>query len=57
MTTLLLKYLQSNSHHNKFYQLIILVTTTAYMCKVKNSRKKELEVFLNTKIEPPKPEE
>lgn len=39
------------------YSIIILVSTTAYMCKVKNSRKKELEVFLNTKIEPPKPEE
>ena len=33
------------------WSIIILVSTTAYMCKVKNSRKKDLEVFLNAKIE------
>ena len=35
------------------YSIVILVSTTAYMCRVKNSRKKELDVFLNTKIEKP----
>jgi hypothetical protein len=34
------------------WSIIILVSTTAYMCKVKNSRKKELNIFLNEKIEP-----
>jgi hypothetical protein len=33
------------------WSIIILVSTTAYMCKVKNSRKKELDIFLNAKIE------
>ena len=35
------------------YSIIILISTTAYMCRVKNSRKKELEVFLNEKIDKP----
>ena len=35
------------------WSIIILVSTTAYMCKVKNSRKKDLEIYLNTKIEKP----
>ena len=35
------------------WSIIILISTTAYMCKVKNSKKKELEVYLNTKIEIP----
>jgi hypothetical protein len=34
------------------WSIIILVSTTAYMCKVKNSRKKELNIFLNEKLEP-----
>ena len=33
------------------YSIVILVATTAYICKNKNTRKKELEVFLNAKIE------
>jgi hypothetical protein len=39
------------------YSIIILVSTTAYMCKVKNSRKKELDTYLNEKIEISKPDE
>ena len=35
------------------YSIVILVSTTAYMCRVKNARKKELDVYLNTKIEKP----
>lgn len=35
------------------YSIIILISTTAYMCRVKNGRKKELELFLNEKIEKP----
>ena len=35
------------------FSLIILISTTAYMCKVKNVRKKELEAFLDKKIEQP----
>ena len=35
------------------WRIIILVSTTAYMCKVKNVKKKELEIFLNTKVEKP----
>ena len=33
------------------YSIVILVATTAYICKNKNTRKKELEIFLNAKIE------
>ena len=33
------------------YSIVILVATTAYICKTKNTRKKDLEVFLNAKIE------
>ena len=32
------------------YSIVILVATTAYICKNKNTRKKELEIFLNAKI-------
>jgi len=35
------------------WSIVILVATTAYICKNKNTRKKELEIFLNTKIEKP----
>jgi hypothetical protein len=35
------------------WSIIILVSTTAYMCKVKNARKKELDIYLNEKIEKP----
>lgn len=33
------------------WSIVILVATTAYICKNKNTRKKELEIFLNAKIE------
>ena len=33
------------------YQLVILVSTTAYVCKNKNCNKSELEAYLNEKIE------
>jgi hypothetical protein len=33
------------------YQLIILVSTTAYVCKNKNCNKSELDAYLNEKIE------
>lgn len=33
------------------YQLVILVATTAYVCKNKNCNKSELEAYLNEKIE------
>ena len=39
------------------WSIIILVSTTAYMCKVKNSRKKELDIYLNEKIQPLNTEE
>jgi len=35
------------------YSIVILVATTAYICKNKNTRKKDLEIYLNTKIEKP----
>lgn len=35
------------------YSIVILVATTAYICKSKNTRKKDLEIYLNTKIEKP----
>jgi hypothetical protein len=35
------------------YSIVILVATTAYICKNKNTRKKDLEIFLNAKIEKP----
>jgi hypothetical protein len=31
------------------YSIVILVATTAYICKTKNTRKKELEIYLNAK--------
>ena len=34
------------------YSLVILVATTAYICKNKNSKKKDLETFLNQPIQP-----
>ena len=33
------------------WSIVILIATTAYICKNKNARKKELEIFLNAKIE------
>ena len=35
------------------WQLMILVATTAWMCKAKNAKKKELENFLNQPLNPP----
>jgi len=36
------------------YQLVLLVTTTAYVCKNKNSGRNELEAYLNEPIQLPK---
>ena len=35
------------------WQLMILVATTAWMCKSKNAKKKEIENFLNQPLNPP----
>ena len=37
------------------WQLTILIATTAYICKNKNAKKKEIENFLNQPIIPPPP--
>ena len=34
------------------WQLMILVATTAWMCKAKNAKKKEIENFLNQPLKP-----
>jgi len=36
------------------YQLVLLVATTAYVCKNKNSGRNELELYLNEPIVLPK---
>ena len=36
------------------YQLVLLVTTTAYVCKNKNAGRNELEAYLNEPIVLPK---
>ena len=37
------------------WQLMILVATTAWMCKAKNAKKKEIENFLNQPLNPSTP--
>ena len=34
------------------YSLAVLVATTAYICKSKNTKKKEIESFLSQPIQP-----